>query len=439
LKVAIIGTGYVGLSTGVGLAEFGHDVTCIDMDKDKIDLLKKGISPIYEPGIEEYLRKNINLKRLQFTTSTPDGLKEAEIIILAVGTPAMQDGRTDLSYLEKASLEISQYVEQETVIAIKSTVPVGTNARIKRIIENNKITLNPIHMVANPEFLKEGSALSDTLHPDRIVIGCETDFARKKMEELYKDFPCPLLFTSIESAEMIKYASNAFLAMKISFINAIGQLCEKTGGDIQEVAKGMGMDQRIGEHFLRAGIGFGGSCFPKDVQSLMKTFEDYHLDYSLFEATMNINQKQHLLLVEKALERFGSFAEKTFALWGLSFKPNTDDLREAPSLKIIEALLSRGAKVKAYDPVARKKAKEILEDKVTLTDSPEKAAENADAVFLVTEWEEFLNLPLQDILQAMNHPILFDGRNCLSEEKVLECERIEYYPVGRKPIMKGQE
>lgn len=436
MKVAVIGTGYVGLSTGVGLAEIGHDVTCIDIDEAKIGLLKEGRSPIYEPGIEEYIKKNMSVGKLQFTTSLLEGIDGSQVIILAVGTPSLPDGKADLSFLDKAAKDVAQSLKQEAVIAIKSTVPVGTNRKIKSIIENKRKTDIPFHMMANPEFLKEGSALKDTLHPDRIVIGCESEFARKTAYELYKHLKAPILFTTIESAEMIKYASNAFLAMKISFINFIAQLCEKTGGDILDVAHGMGMDPRIGKYFLKAGIGFGGSCFPKDIEALIKTAEDYEIRAELLKETIVINDKQHLLLVDKALQRFASLKGKTIALWGLSFKPNTDDLREAPSLKIVRALHTLGAVIKAYDPVAMARGKEIFGELVHMTESPMAAAEGSDALFLVTEWDEFLNIPLSSVVKRMKEPIIFDGRNAFSEENILSCDQVEYYPVGRKPIIK---
>jgi len=435
MKVAIIGTGYVGLSTGVCLAEIGHHVICIDISEQKINKLREGISPIYEPGLEKLLLKNSSAGRLQFTTSHHDGLKDAEIIIIAVGTPQREDGGADLTYLEQAAYDISTYLTSDTIVVIKSTVPVGTSEYIKRTIENSNDKEINFEIVSNPEFLRQGSAIFDTMKPDRIIIGSENIKAAKKVRDMYSSLKVPILFTSIRSAEMIKYASNAFLANKISFINEIANICEAVGADVEDVAKGMGKDKRIGEAFLRPGIGYGGSCFPKDVKALVHTAKINGKKFKLLNETIAINETQQELLVKKALKRFGKLKGKKIAMLGLAFKPETDDMREAPSIKIANSLTKLGVKVVAYDPVAKENAHKILGDTIQFVDSVYEAITDADAMFIVTEWEEFKQLDLVEILQKMKHPIIFDGRNCIEEEKIMQCKAIEYYPVGRPEIV----
>jgi UDPglucose 6-dehydrogenase len=439
MRVAVIGTGYVGLSTGVCLSEIGHHVTCIDIDEQKIKQLRVGISPIYEPGLEDLLANNIAAERLRFTTSYKEGLELAEIIIIAVGTPQRDDGGADLSYLEKAAKDIAYHLKQNTIVVIKSTVPVGTNEYIKKIMEEHCRKNISFEVVSNPEFLRQGSAIQDTMQADRIIIGSENKEAAEKVREMYSSLNIPVIVTSTRSAELIKYASNAFLASKISFINEIANLCEAVGADVIDVAKGMGKDKRIGEAFLYAGIGYGGSCFPKDVKALLHTAQLNKINFSMLEQTIAINNDQQALLVKKALIRFGSVKGKKIALLGLAFKPETDDMREAPSIKIARSLTQLGAEVIAYDPVAINNAKKILGDIIQFASSVHETATNADAIMIVTEWKEFKDLEVASLIKIMKHPIIFDGRNCFNEDRIRACDIIEYYPVGRPAIVKGMD
>ncbi|MEB9553506.1 UDP-glucose/GDP-mannose dehydrogenase family protein [Bacillus cereus] len=434
MKIAILGTGYVGLSTGVCLSEIGHSVICIDTDEQKIKSLNQGISPIYEPGLETLLTQNAAARRLQFTTSHREALNGVEIIIIAVGTPQMEDGRANLSYLERAAKDIAANLVQDAVIVLKSTVPVGTNEFIKKImvdICNENVTLE---MVSNPEFLRQGSAIMDTLKPDRIIIGSENDEVAKKVQEMYLPLNAPFLLTSIKSAEMIKYASNAYLATKISFINEIANLCEVIGADVKDVVKGMGKDKRIGEAFLQPGIGYGGSCFPKDVKALLHTAKLHGIPFSLLKETVAINDFQQELLVTKAINRLKDLKGKKITMLGLAFKPETDDMREAPSIKIAHLLVKLGAEVVAYDPAAIDNAKKILGDTIKFATSILEATVDADAIFIVTEWDEFRYLELKELIKIMRQPIVFDGRNCIEENLIRACKKIEYYPIGRPAI-----
>jgi UDPglucose 6-dehydrogenase len=433
MKIAVLGTGYVGLSTGVCMSEIGHHVYCIDINEQKINNLRKGISPIYEPGLESLLASNMTAGRLQFTTTLEEGLNDAEIIIIAVGTPQGDDGAADLSYLEQAAKDISKYVVDRNIIVIKSTVPVGTNEYIKKIIEAE--CEFSVQMVSNPEFLRQGSAVHDTMNPDRIIIGSDHKATAEKIKEMYLPLNAPIIMTDIRSAEMIKYASNAFLATKISYINEIANLCEVVGANVEDVAYGVGKDKRIGEAFLQAGIGYGGSCFPKDVKALLHTASLNHMDFSMLKETISINDNQQKLLVKKALKRFGDVKGKKIAMLGLSFKPETDDMREAPSIKIAHSLTQMRAEVVAYDPVAINNAKLVLGDIITYASSVYEAILHADALMIVTEWKEFTQLDFASLVKKMNHPIIFDGRNCLEEEQLKACESVEYYPVGKSAII----
>jgi UDPglucose 6-dehydrogenase len=433
MKIAVLGTGYVGLSTGVCLSEIGHHVYCIDINEQKINNLRSGISPIYEPGIESLLASNMTAGRLQFTTSLEEGLDDAEIIIIAVGTPQGDDGAADLSYLEQAAKDISKYVADSPIIVIKSTVPVGTNEYIQNIIEAE--CGFSVQMVSNPEFLRQGSAVQDTMKPDRIIIGSNNIAAAVKIREMYLPLNAPIIITDIRSAEMIKYASNAFLATKISYINKIANLCEVVGANVEDVAYGVGKDKRIGEAFLQVGIGYGGSCFPKDVKALLHTASQHQVDFSMLKETIAINDNQQKLLVKKALKRFGDLTGKKIAMLGLSFKPETDDMREAPSIKIAHSLTQMGAEVVAYDPVAINNAKQVLGDIITYASSVYEAVSQADALMIVTDWKEFIQLDFASLVKKMNHPIIFDGRNCLEEEQLKACESVEYYPVGKSEII----
>jgi UDPglucose 6-dehydrogenase len=435
MRIAVLGTGYVGLSTGVCLAEIGHHVICIDVDERKIATLKQGKSPIYEPGLEELLIKNSSAGRLGFTASHKYALNESDIIIIAVGTPQTDDGRAELKYIEQASKDLAEHIVRDSIVVIKSTVPIGTNDYVKQLLLGQLKNKVKIRMVSNPEFLRQGSAIQDTLKADRIIIGCDDIEALNIIQEMYRPLDVPFLVTDARSAEMIKYASNSFLAMKISFINGIANLCEAVGADVVDVAKGMGLDKRIGPAFLNAGIGYGGSCFPKDVKALLHTSKEHGMPLSLLEETIAINEEQQELLVKKALSRFGTLTGKKIAILGLAFKPETDDMREAPSIRISRALTALGAEVTAYDPVAVPNARQVIGDVITYADAPIKAANGADALFIVTEWEEFRQLEFEPILGVMKNRIIFDGRNCLDEEDLRGYGTIEYYSVGRPDVI----
>jgi UDPglucose 6-dehydrogenase len=433
MKIAVLGTGYVGLSTGVCLSQIGHQVTCLDINEQKIDQLRNGISPIYEPGLEELLTTNMAAGKLKFTTSQPESLADAEIIIVAVGTPQGDDGAADLSYLVQAAKDISSYINHDTIIVIKSTVPVGTNDFIKKMIEDH--CGFPVKMVSNPEFLRQGSAMEDTLKADRIIIGAENKEAASKIQEMYRPLNVEVIVTSTKSAEMIKYASNAFLATKISYINEIANLCEAVGADVQDVARGMGKDNRIGEAFLNAGIGYGGSCFPKDVKALLHTAGVNGVKFPLLKETIAVNDFQREVLVTKALKRFGGLKGKKIAMLGLAFKPETDDMREAPSIPIAAALTKYGAEVVAYDPVATDNARKIIGDSIKYAGSIDEAVYEADAVLILTEWKEVKGIDVAEMLAKMKEPIIFDGRNCLPEERIRACGSVEYYPIGKPAII----
>lgn len=434
-NISIIGTGYVGLVTGVCLAEIGHNVTCLDLDKKKIELLTLGVSPIYEPGLDELMASNMERGNLHFTSDTMMALKEADVVYIAVGTPQQGDGSADLSYVFKAAQDIGQNIARDVVVVTKSTVPLGTNYKIEEVVNAYLQGNYHVDIVSNPEFLREGSAVHDSFHGDRIVIGADSPAAADLIEEINQPFGLPILKTSISSAEMIKYAANAFLATKISFINEIAALSEKVGSDIVEVAKGIGKDARIGSKFLDAGIGFGGSCFPKDTRALVKISEAVDHDFRLLKSVIEINDRQKTALVKKAKERFGSLKGKRVALLGLAFKPNTDDMREAASISISKRLLEEGAEIIAYDPIAIENAKKVLPPEVQFVEQIEDAIKEADVVFIVTEWEEIVNKALILSSLFMEKPILFDGRNCYTEEEIKQYP-VEYIAIGRKPIKK---
>ncbi|RXI98378.1 UDP-glucose/GDP-mannose dehydrogenase family protein [Anaerobacillus alkaliphilus] len=433
MKISVVGTGYVGLVTGVTLSEIGHQVICLDVDTLKIKMLRNGQSPIYEPGLEDLLRKNINDGNIWFTSSSTQAFADSEVIFIAVGTPANHDGTANLFYLEQAVIEIAKNIKKRQIIVTKSTVPVGTNQYIKKLIE--KYTTVEFDIVSNPEFLREGSAIYDMFHGDRIVIGSELDEAAAIIGQLYKPLKIPIYKTDIRSAEMIKYASNAFLATKISFINEIANLCDKVGANVEAVSYGMGLDQRIGNQFLQAGIGYGGSCFPKDTKALVQLAGNVKHEFELLKAVIDVNNKQQMLLVEKVKKRITSLLHKNIAVLGLSFKPNTDDMREAASLVIIEELVKQGATVIAYDPVAIDEAKKYLPTEVVYAKSIETAIIDADVVLILTEWEEIKSFNLHQYKALMKKAVIFDGRNCYS---LPEAERagVEYYSVGRPLVMK---
>ena len=433
--IAVLGTGYVGLVTGVCLSDIGHYVTCVDIDKQKVEKMKQGISPIYEPGLDELMKKNIERGRLHFTTSHQEAFRDAEVIYIAVGTPQSEDGSADLRFVEQAAKDIATYIERDGVIVVtKSTVPVGTNEKIRTWIKQHLTKDIRFHIVSNPEFLREGSAIYDTFHGDRIVIGADDEWAASVIEEINKPFGIPIFHTGIHSAEMIKYASNAFLATKISFINEIANICEKVGANVEDVAYGMGLDTRIGPQFLRAGIGYGGSCFPKDTKALVQIAGDVDHQFELLQAVIKVNNKQQVKLVEKARNRFGSLRGKKVALLGLAFKPNTDDIREAASIVIARELLKDGALVMAYDPVAVENAKRVIGDGIMYASSVEEALTDADLAMIVTEWEEIKQTPLNLYTKWMKTPVLFDGRNCYSLEEVRK-HLIEYHSIGRESVL----
>ncbi|MCF6138834.1 UDP-glucose dehydrogenase family protein [Pseudalkalibacillus berkeleyi] len=433
MKIAVVGTGYVGLVTGVSLAEIGHQVTCIDIDHEKVKKMKAGISPIYEPGLEEMMQRNIEAGRLTFTSNYSRGVKSAEVVYIAVGTPQNEDGSANLTYLEEAVKSVATQITQSIFLVIKSTVPVGTNNYMKQYVKKHLKEDVKVEVVSNPEFLREGSAVRDTFEGDRIVIGTDSKKAAELMEEVNRPFNIPIYKTDMRSAEMIKYASNAFLATKISFINEISNICEKTGANVEDVAKGMGMDQRIGNQFLQAGIGYGGSCFPKDTKALVQLAGNVEHNFELLKSVIKVNNYQQKLLVEKAMKRLGSLKGKKIAVLGLSFKPNTDDVRESASIHVVNELISQDASVVAYDPIANENAKELLPPSTIFAESISDAIINADCALILTDWKEIIKFPLQHYQEEMSYPLIFDGRNCYALESAKVAE-LEYHSIGR-PII----
>jgi UDPglucose 6-dehydrogenase len=435
MKITVVGTGHVGLVTGACLAEIGHEVTCYDIDHDKIEMMKRGKIPFFEPGLTELIDKNFENGRLSFTYNDCEAMSNNEIIYITVGTPMGPDGKVDLHYLYEAANQIAKNITKNVIIVIKSTVPIGTNRIIKERIEAASKFEITIDMVSNPEFLREGSAIHDTFFSDRIVIGSDDEKAAELVEEINKPFGIPFFKTDLLSAELIKYSSNAFLATKISFINEIAQLCEVLGANIEDVAYGMGLDSRIGPHFLRAGIGYGGSCFPKDVNALIHTATEHGAELKIIKAANLVNRKQQNVLVEKARQRFGSLQNRKAAILGLSFKPNTDDIRESPALRMASVLLEEGVNISAFDPVSIEHAKKHLGDAIDYSSSIEDALLNAEMAFIVTDWDDIKNFPLSQYEKLMQTPILFDGRNCYSLEEVSRFS-IEYFSIGRRNSLK---
>lgn len=430
MNVCVIGAGYVGLVTGTIFADLGNDVICVDKDVAKIAKLKKGISPIYEPGLGEMISRNLRDGRLSFTTKTSMAVKRSEIIFIAVGTPAKNNGETNLSYVKQAAKDIAQSIDSYKIIVNKSTVPVGTGDLVREIVESNKRGDFEFDVVSNPEFLKEGSAISDSLRPDRIVIGVPHKQVAIALLELYAPLERPMLITDVESAEIIKYASNAFLATKISFINMIADLCEKTGANVTQVIKGMGYDSRIGSAFLNAGLGFGGSCFPKDTLSLLHTMKKFQETPSLLKSVMSINAQRIPRFVNRIRKVLLSLKGKTVGVLGLAFKPNTDDMRDARSLEVIQQLIEGGARVKAFDPIAMPNAKKLLPKGVVLCKDAYKTAQGCDALIIVTEWNEFKLLNLEKLKANLKTPIIFDGRNIYAPDRMKKLG-FEYYSIGR--------
>jgi UDPglucose 6-dehydrogenase len=433
MRIVVVGTGYVGLVAGVCFADSGHTVVCVDVDAAKIDALKKGESPIYEPGLEELLHKNIAAERISFSTALAGAVRGSEVVFIAVGTPQRDDGDADLRAAISVAHEVADFAERYTVVVNKSTVPVGTAARMQaEIASRAKVEID---VVSNPEFLKEGAAIDDFQRPDRIVIGSPSERARAIMTELYAPFvrtESPIYFMDPRSAELTKYAANAMLATRISFMNDVAMLCERVGADVDSVRKAMGADERIGQKFLFPGCGYGGSCFPKDVKALIATARNHGLDFTLLSAVDAVNDRQKRLLAQKARAHFGAdkLRGKKLAVWGLAFKPKTDDLRHAPALALIEELLAEGAAVAAHDPVAMDNARREFGDKVQFVSNPYLAVQGADALFLVTEWNEFRQPDFARIKAAMRHPVLFDGRNIWNANR-LRALGFAYYGVGR--------
>lgn len=428
INVCVIGCGYVGLVTGTCLAEIGHRVTCVDNDPRKIQLLRKGKMPIYEPGLEPLVRKNVKAKRLSFAGRIADGMKEADVVFIAVGTPPQPDGSADLTFIETVACEIAENLARYTVVAEKSTVPVETGEQVERTISRHAKSHVEFDMVSNPEFLREGTAVTDFLRPDRIVIGVKSKRAEHVMRELYAPLKATMLVTDLKSAELIKHASNSFLSTKISFINAVGRVCELVGADIAKVAEGMGLDPRIGASFLHAGLGFGGFCFPKDLEAFHYISKKVGYDFSLLSAVKDINDGQRAHFIKKVQEALWIVKGKTIAVFGLAFKPNTDDVRFAPSIDIIEKLQTQGAKIRAYDPVANDKAASVLKD-VMFCKSAYEAASGADAIALVTEWPEFKALDWKKIKSRMTNALIIDGRNAL-EGNQMKAMGFEYRGMG---------
>lgn len=433
MNIAVLGTGYVGLVTGVSLSDLGHQVTCIDIDEDKINTLKKGKSPIYEHGLTELLQKNLANGNVQFTTDYEEGLAGKEVIYIAVGTPRGADGSADLTYINEAIDSIAAHVVDDVIIVTKSTVPVGANEYIQKKIQDHVSNDVTITIVSNPEFLRQGSAVYDTFHGDRIVIGSDDDEALDVVETINKGFQRPIIKTDLRSAEMIKYASNAFLATKISFINEMANLSEKIGANIDDVAIGMGMDERIGKHFLNAGVGYGGSCFPKDTRALLSIGKRENSPMPILESVIAANERQKRIIIDKMLTRFGSLQGKNVAVLGLAFKPNTDDMREAPSILITKELIERGASVDAFDPVATANAQRILHEQINYVDNIDEALHHKDVAIILTEWDDIKQYPLENYGKQMKYPIVFDGRNC---HTLLDAKKsgIEYHSIGRPTI-----
>lgn len=436
MKIVVIGTGYVGLVTGTCFAEVGIDVICVDIDKNKIENLKLGIIPIYEPGLDALVKKNMSKGRLNFSTSLKESIQGADVAFIAVGTPPGEDGSADLKYVVGVAKEIGEYMDGYGVIVTKSTVPVGTAKKVEVAIQealDKRGVRIEYDVASNPEFLKEGAAIDDFLKPDRIVVGVASARAEEVLRKLYKPFLLnghPILFMDVASAEMTKYAANSMLATKISFMNDMANLCEIVGADVNMVRKGIGSDSRIGNKFIYPGIGYGGSCFPKDVKALIRTASENGYSMQILEAVESVNEKQKKVLFNKLRNRFpGDLRGKIFALWGLSFKPNTDDMREAPSLVIIGEILKAGGVVKAYDPIAMKEAKHILGDKITYCESEYDVLKEADALLLVTEWADFRSPDFDKIKRMMKNPIIFDGRN-LFDTKEMNVMGFEHYGIG---------
>ncbi len=435
MNIAVVGTGYVGLVVGACLAETGHDVVCADVDHGKIARLSKGEIPIFEPGLEELVRHNLDEGRLEFTTDVEDAVRASSVIFIAVGTPPGEDGSADLKHVLAVARTIGQAMDGERIVITKSTVPVGTAARVRAAIEAE--TDHPVHVCSNPEFLKEGAAVEDFMKPDRVVLGVDDPAAAEVLRGIYEPFVRTghqIMIMDVASAEITKYAANSMLATRISFMNMIARLCEATGADINQVRVGIGSDARIGQSFLFPGIGYGGSCFPKDVKALSRTLAEMNLDASILEAVDALNETQKSTLLDRIVRRFGEdLSGRTFAVWGLAFKPNTDDMREAPSLVAIEGLLARGARVVAHDPAAMDEARHSFGDRIEYRERNYDTLEGADGLVIHTEWHPYRRPDFTRMLELMKEPVVFDGRNLYSREQMAELG-FEYHSIGRRPV-----
>jgi len=427
-KIAVAGTGYVGLVAGVCFAEKGQNVMCVDVDNNKIEKMKSGITPIYEQNLQELMQKNYKEGRIDYTINYKKAYKDADFIFIGVGTPERKDGSANLDYVFTVAKQIAESIEKDCIVVVKSTVPIGTNDEVEKFIKDNlKHDVN-INVASNPEFLAQGTAVRDTLQAARIVIGTENKETEEKMLDLYSNFNLPIVSTNRRSAEMIKYASNDFLALKVSYMNDIANLCEVVGANIEDVAKGMSFDTRIGNKFLKAGCGYGGSCFPKDTKALHYLAQQGGYELKTVKAAIEVNKSQKLILLKKARNKFKSFKDINVAVLGLTFKPGTDDLREAPSLDNIQILLEEGAKIKAFDPKGVENYKKIYPTEIEYTNTPQEALKNADVCFIFTEWSEIKNLKPQEYKNLMKTPVVYDGRNIYNLEAV---KNIEYYSIGR--------
>jgi UDPglucose 6-dehydrogenase len=431
MKLTIIGTGYVGLVTGTCFADLGNEVICSDNDEKKIEVLNNGGVPIYEPGLEELVKKNREKGRLSFTTDIEAAVKSSDVIFICVGTPPRDDGSADLTGIEKVSRVVAENMDSYKLIVEKSTVPVETGEWVKNTVETFKKNGSEFDVASNPEFLREGSAIEDFMEPDRVVIGVESKKAEELLKELYEPLDTKIVVTNIKGAEIIKHASNSFLATKISFINAVSNICDRVGADVHAVAEGIGMDSRINKHFLKAGIGFGGSCFPKDLKAFIHISESMGYSFDMLKEVEKINEQQKEVAVGKVAEMLWNLPEKVIGVWGLSFKPNTDDIRCAPSIDIIKKLIDAGARIKAFDPVAMENAKKELGDKIEYCRDAYEAAEGADCIILMTEWNEFKEIDLKRVKDIMNQPAMLDGRNVYDPQK-LKNMGFKYAGIGRR-------
>ena len=433
MKITMIGTGYVGLTTGTCLANLGNEVICLDIDQKRIDNLLKGIMPFYEPGLKEIVELNTKEKRLSFTTDAKKAITDSDVIFITVGTPSSDDGKADLFYVFSAAESIGKNMNRYKVIVDKSTVPVGTAEKVKERIKKSQTNKIDFDVVSNPEFLREGQAINDFMMPDRVVIGVESEKAKEIMIKLYKPIERtgkPIITCDVKSSELIKYASNAMLAARISFMNELSHLCEKVGADVKMVAKGVGYDNRIGPRFLQAGIGYGGSCFPKDVKAVAFTLKQHGCGSKLMDAIDEVNEMQKNHLAKKIISVMPQLKGKTIAIWGLAFKPKTDDMREAPSINIIKALLEKDAKIRAFDPVAEENARKIF-PLIGYSDNPYDAISGCDALVICTEWDEFRELDKERAKKLMNKPLIFDGRNVYEPEEMRQAG-FNYYSIGRR-------